>query len=165
LWDTLCTFTPSPILHPSFMFSSSSKLLPSTSQSLDAGYQLSFISQSFFYFLTALVFVSEYRGRHIIIVSRSECEYFVSSVFDTEARTFHEMYIVHLVGWMDGRRCIYCVSLLFFFFTIGPTCFLKQRYFSTGQNSCSSLYSMLYNILFSKKSSPKRETSSIRDVQ
>lgn len=36
------------------------------------------------------------------------------------------------------------------FWTIGPTCFLKQRYFSTGQNSCSSLYSMLYNIFFLK---------------
>lgn len=85
-------------------------------------------------FLTVLVFfvscftVSQYHGRHIIInVSRSKCEYFVSSVFDMEACTFHEMYIVDLTGWMDGvysllckttsvssswERCIYYLSLL-----------------------------------------------------
>lgn len=42
------------------------------------------------------------------------------------------------------------------FWTIGPTCLLKQRYFSTGQNSCSSLYSMLYNTFFLKVVSKAR---------
>lgn len=60
-------------------------------------------------FLTVLVFfvscftVSQYHSRHIIInVSRSKCEYFVFSVSDAEACTFHEMYIVDLTGWMYG---------------------------------------------------------------
>lgn len=103
----------------------------------------------------------------IINVSRSKCEYFVFSVFDMEVCSFHEMYIVDLMGWMDcvysllckitsvvssWERCIYYVS----FWTIGPTRLLKQRYFSTGPNSCSSLYSMLYNISFLKVVSKER---------
>lgn len=114
------------------MFSSSSKLLQSTSQSLNTVYQIDFsllflpCSYTFVFCFT----VSQYHGRHIIInVSRSKCEYFVFSVFDMEACTFHEMYIVDLMGWMDGvysllckttsvsssrerERCIYYVSLL-----------------------------------------------------
>lgn len=74
------------------------------------------ISQSLFFFLTVLVFfvfcytVSQYHGRQIIInVSRSKCEYFVFSVFDMEACTFHEMYIVDLMGWMNGWMvCTVC---------------------------------------------------------
>lgn len=63
--------------------------------------------------------------------------------------------------WMDGVYSLLCNRVCFRpherdvftirpFWTIGPTCLLKQRYFSTGQNSCSSLYSMLYNTFFLK---------------
>lgn len=160
MWDTLCTF----FFLCGLLCSSSSELLQMTSQSLNTVYQIDFSVL----FLTVLVFfvfcftVSQYHGRHIIInVSRSKCEYFVFSVFDMEACTFHEMYIVDLTRWMDG----WCVQSVMWnhvcfrpherdvfticpFWTIGPTCLLKQRYFSTGQNSCSSLYSMLYNTFF-----------------
>lgn len=90
------------------------------------------------------------------------CKYFVFSVFDMEVCTFHEMYIVDLMEWMDGVYCLLCINHVCFrphrrdvfticpFWTIGPTCLLKQRYFSTGHNSCSSLYSMLYNTFFLK---------------
>ena len=100
------------ILYAHFFFlcgllCSSSKLLRTTSPSLNTVYQIDFSVSLFF--LTVLVFfvfcytVSQYHGRQIIInVSRSKCEYFVFSVFDMEACTFHEMYIVDLMGWMDG---------------------------------------------------------------
>lgn len=135
-----------------------------TSQSLNTVYQIDFSVL----FLTVLVFfvscftVSQYHGRHIIInVSRSKCEYFVFSVFDMEACTFHDIILLILWdGWMVCTACYVkpCLSRLHGrdvfttcpFWTIGPTCLLKQRYFSTGQTSCSSLYSMLYNTFFLK---------------
>lgn len=143
---------------------SSFKLLQMTSQSLNTVYQIDFSVL----FLTVLVFfvscftVSQYHGRHIIIiVSRSKCEYFVFSVFDMEACTFHDIILLILWdGWMVCTACYVkpCLSRLHGrdvfttcpFWTIGPTCLLKQRYFSTGQTSCSSLYSMLYNTFFLK---------------
>lgn len=75
--------------------------------------------------------------------------------------TSHEMYIVDLAGWMECT--VLCKSTSVFvlmrdvftigrFWTIGPTCLLKQRYFSTGSNSCSSLYGMLYNTFFAELS-------------
>lgn len=110
-------------------------------------------------FLTVLVHfvlcftVSQYHGRHIIInVSRSKCEYFVFSVFDMELCTFHEMYIVDLMRRMDGMYSLLCKTmsvsssergvylLCVPFEQLVQHVFWKQRYFSTRQNSCSSLY-------------------------
>lgn len=114
LWDTLCTFFSLCglcVLSPS---SSSSKLLQMTSRSLNAVYQIDF---SVLFLLcsysVSCFIVSQYHGRHIIInVSRSKCEYFVFSVFDMEVCTFHEMYIVDLIGWMyewmDGVYSLLC---------------------------------------------------------
>lgn len=107
---------------------SSSKLLQTTSQSLNTVYQFDFsvlfFSPCSYTCLLLHRLSSIMSSRHIFInVSRSKCEYFVFSVFDTETCTFHEMYIVALMGWMDGwmdgvyslflphERCIYYVSL------------------------------------------------------
>lgn len=160
MWDTLCTFSP---LLCGLLYS----LLLSCYRwhpSLWTLY-IKLISQSFFlpcsYFVSCFT-VSQYHGRHIIInVSRSKCEYFVFSVFDMEACTFHDIILLILWdGWMVCTACYVkpCLSRLHgrdvfttcSFWTIGPTCLLKQRYFSTGQTSCSSLYSMLYNTFFLK---------------
>lgn len=91
--------------------------------------------------------LSQYHGWYIIInVSRSKCDYFVFSVFDMELCTFHEMYIVDLMRWMNGMYSPLCKNHVSFFLTerelyllcpfstIGPTCLLKLRYFSTRQH-------------------------------
>lgn len=103
--------------------------------SLNTVYQIDF---SVFFFLTVLVFfvfcftVSQYHGRQIIInVSRSKCEYFVFSVFDMEACTFHEMYIVDLMGWMNG-------------WMVCTVCCVKPRLFSSSWERCI-YYSSLLN--------------------
>lgn len=91
------------------------------------------------FFLTVLVFfvfcftVSQYHGRQIIInVSRSKCEYFVFSVFDMEACTFHEMYIVDLMGWMNG-------------WMVCTVCCVKPRLFSSSWERCIYYSSLLNN--------------------
>lgn len=132
MWDTLCTFF--------FFFSSVGfcVLLPScygrhpVSQHCISDWFLSL------FFLTVLVFfvfcftVSQYHGRQIIInVSRSKCEYFVFSVFDMEACTFHEMYIVDLMGWMNG-------------WMVCTVCCVKPRLFSSSWERCI-YYSSLLN--------------------
>lgn len=112
-------------------------------------------------FFVSCVTVSQCHGCHLITnVSRSRCEYLVISVFDMDAVLF--MKCIWLLSW-DGMAGVYSPSckataLLIFigevyflfvpFETIGPTCLLKQRYFSTGKNRCSSLYSMLFNTFF-----------------
>lgn len=115
-----------------------------------------------------------HQRRHIIInVSRSKCDYFVFSVFDMEACVLLMKCILLL--WQDGWSVqSYVKPHLFFvlmrdvftisrFWTIGPMCLLKRRYFSTGSSSCSSLYGMLYNTFL--LSCLWGETSSIHYVQ
>lgn len=110
-----------------------------------------------------LLFFGHQRYHIIINVSQSKCDYLVFSVFDMEACVLLMKCI--LLIWQDGwMECtVLCKSTSVFvlmrdvftigrFWTIGPTCLLKQRYFSTGSNSCSSLYGMLYNTFFAELS-------------
>lgn len=131
MWDTLCTLFFLLGFFCSLLLPSCYRVHPSL-----LTLYITLIFHSFF--LTALVFfvfcftVSQYHGRYKIInVSKSKCEYSVFSVFDMEACSFHEVYIVDLMGWMDGwmdgvysllfkttsvsasrEQCIYYVSLL-----------------------------------------------------
>lgn len=120
--------------------------------------------------------LSLYNGCHIIInVSRSKCEYFFLFSYLFWKLVLSWNVYCWSSGWMCGGRCVQSYvkpglllpheSICYLsLWTISPRYLLKQRYFSTSLSSCSSLYIMLYNTLFSK-SCLKIDTSCIHYVQ